>query len=533
MTHPTTTHIVCALLTGVSVAHAATYTDDFERDALAGGPIAYVELTPAGKPAAAGSIATLKDGSLIVAGAGGETGRLALEGIDAADVSIAMRVEFHNRDATANADDQADKPRHSVGVILRTASTTAFGHGTPEAPGTGMLCVELLNSGDLLVRERDTNGKLVFLSTTRNNPITGAPVYTYAPGKLGATRNGRPFDANDNGILEAGEPFTLAVRVVGNNIEVRLNDEAIFTGTTKADTGLDGNGVSLLKGRPGRFKIASTLHLDDLALETLSESAAAPPPPASSEVITRHEHRDPATGIVTPYLLYEPAASARPSLLVYLHGAGGSIDNYNLKREPYAQLRAALLERGYFIVVPELGPKHFMNDAAKARLDAVIAQVLNERGIPADRVHLMGTSMGGGSALAYAIHRPDTVRSVCAIMPMTDFAAWITERPSYAVPVGEAFGGSPADAPDAYRANSAIHHADAFARIPVLLLHGRDDVTVQFHHSADLHDALRAKGYRAELIAVDGMAHQDAIVQPHQSAIANFIEACNRGDKER
>ena len=55
-------------------------------------------------------------------------------------------------------------------------------------------------------------------------------------------------------------------------------------------------------------------------------------------------------------------------LLVYLYGAGGSTKSYNLKRPPYEEIRRALVANGAYILVPELGPSHFMNDAAKKTL---------------------------------------------------------------------------------------------------------------------------------------------------------------------
>ena len=67
------------------------------------------------------------------------------------------------------------------------------------------------------------------------------------------------------------------------------------------------------------------------------------------------------------------------------------------------------MERGYYVLIPELGPSHWMNEKARCVLDTIVDRVLMEYPIDRNRVHVMGTSMGGGSALAYAIHRPEII----------------------------------------------------------------------------------------------------------------------------
>lgn len=250
--------------------------------------------------------------------------------------------------------------------------------------------------------------------------------------------------------------------------------------------------------------------------------------PADLEVITQHEFIDPDSGDLAPYLLYEPAAdtsSEQRSLLIYLYGARGSLKNYNIARDPYAQLRAALAARGYYILVPDLGRLHFMNDHAKKTLDGIVDQVLKQQQISSDRVHIMGTSMGGGSSLAYAIHRPDLVRSVCAVLPMTDFSTWIVENPKYAPGLEAAYDGTPETNSEAYDINSAVKNLDAFARTPVMLIHGKLDKTVFYDHSQKLADLLQTKGYECVLYTVDDLGHQDEVMREYQIQAADFFDA--------
>ncbi len=122
--------------------------------------------------------------------------------------------------------------------------------------------------------------------------------------------------------------------------------------------------------------------------------------------------------------VYGPNGSAKgkPGLVVHLYGSGGSHrkGHYNVGRSPYDEFRRLLAERGYWLVVPELGARHWMNETASAQLDSVIGAMVDIEGVDAGHVHLFGTSMGAGSSLIYAMRHPENIKSVVAIFPMTD-----------------------------------------------------------------------------------------------------------------
>lgn len=232
------------------------------------------------------------------------------------------------------------------------------------------------------------------------------------------------------------------------------------------------------------------------------------------------------------YLLFTPP---RPDdgthpLIVYLYGSGGSIHdsgetvNYNVGRPPYAKFRQLAAARGYYLLVPELGGSHWMGDRSAQTLDAIIDHAVANNPIDPKRVHLMGTSMGGGSSLAYAIRRPDLVRSVCAICPMTDFRKWVQESPEYLAPISTAYGGGPTEAPTAWARTSAMEHIDAFQNIPVFLVHGDADTIVKPDHSRSLAKALGAKNYRVIYHEVPGIGHKDLIVESFQEEIVDFFD---------
>ena len=253
--------------------------------------------------------------------------------------------------------------------------------------------------------------------------------------------------------------------------------------------------------------------------------------PSKSDHITRHSYSDQSLTKAAPYLLYHPKGNPPPekrSLLIYLYGAGGSVELYNFKRAPYALLREQLAQRGYTVLVPDLGKYHFMNTQAKKTLDGMVAQVLKNESIPANRVHVMGTSMGGGSSLAYALHRPDMIRSVCAVMPMTDFKDWVIENKGYVDLVANAYGGTYEKAPEVYDQNSAIKNVEGFKKIPVMLVHGNADSTVLYSQSTKLADLLESKSYAYTLCTAEGQGHKDEAMQEFQSQAAQFFDNASK-----
>lgn len=325
---------------------------------------------------------------------------------------------------------------------------------------------------------------------------------------------------------------------VYNDPGVVVDGETIYVAGGEGPLGSHFN--HFLVGKIRRHQVADTPQADTPQTDTPQTVADDSP---VVDRITRHDFTDPASKTVTPYLLYHPVgtkvsdngtpassasktkASDKHSLVIFLYGAGGSLNGYNIRREPYALLRAQLAKRGYYILIPDLGKRHFMNDAAKATLDGIVAEVLKQQQIASNRVHVMGTSMGGGSSLAYAIHRPDLIRSVCAVMPMTDFAAWVQENQGYEKQVAAAFGGTRQQIPAAYDRNSAVKRIDAFEKIPVMLVHGNRDHTVLYRHSQELADLLHKKQFHCVLYTADGQGHKDEVMRNFQLQAADFFDA--------
>lgn len=223
--------------------------------------------------------------------------------------------------------------------------------------------------------------------------------------------------------------------------------------------------------------------------------------------------------------VYAPqrAPGGKAGLVVHLYGAGGSHKDYNVGRSPYDELRRLLAARGYWLVVPELGPQHWMSETACRQVDTVIAALVEHEGVDPARVHLLGTSMGGGSSLIYVMRRPGKIKSVVAVFAMTDFAKWLEEQPGYRGPFEKAHDITPGQRDVMLRELSPLGHPDAYCKTPVFLLHGDRDGAVPPHHSRDFAAALRDKGCTVIYREVAGAVHNDSIALSYQKELADFL----------
>lgn len=240
-----------------------------------------------------------------------------------------------------------------------------------------------------------------------------------------------------------------------------------------------------------------------------------------STVVTLPE---PGHPLAVPCRVFPPRETSgrKAGLVIHLYGNSGSHQFYNLMRPAYALLRRDLREAGYWVIVPDLGPTHWMNPHSVAVLDAIIAALVARNDIDPKQVHLLGASMGGGSALMFAYQRAKVVRSVCAIFPMTDFVTWMTEMPDYLPQLTQAHGITAADPSPTLHQLSPLNHIADFAKMPIFLLHGEADTCVPVHHSRDFASALRAAGSPVVYQETYG-GHNDNEAMLWQKEIFNFI----------
>ncbi len=265
---------VFCLLGATATSAPAEIVDDFTRpdsDTLGqskAGSITYVESNNTG---GAGNTAKIAGERLLITGdpAAKQTGRVFLSGYESADLTVSLRGEFKSGKPTP--DYGKDNVRNTLGVMLRLRQKARFGAGSANDDDSGFVSVEFMNNGQVLVRERQANGTLI--------GIGKKPVYSYTAGSLGAKRNEKPYDVDDDGMLEEGEPFDLSVSLAGTTITVNVNGTPLFAGATTLTAGKVGNGVALLKGMPSsKYTLTSDLYIDDLEISPLPEKAPATSP---------------------------------------------------------------------------------------------------------------------------------------------------------------------------------------------------------------------------------------------------------------
>jgi dipeptidyl aminopeptidase/acylaminoacyl peptidase len=173
-------------------------------------------------------------------------------------------------------------------------------------------------------------------------------------------------------------------------------------------------------------------------------------------------------------------------------------------------LAKPLLARGYTVLV-----QGYRGGALRYQIRDV-ADVRNaiswlQKNLHRERTHigLVGHSRGGSASLRAAAldRRAESTVALCAPVDIARYMNGLREHsPSRYEMLVKAYGGTPAENPEYYRAISPLHYAGQIAT-PVLLVHGSDDMVAPKENSEWMHAALTASGNtnaRLELIAGAG-----------------------------
>jgi dipeptidyl aminopeptidase/acylaminoacyl peptidase len=120
------------------------------------------------------------------------------------------------------------------------------------------------------------------------------------------------------------------------------------------------------------------------------------------------------------------------------------------------------------------------------------------------RICIVGASFGGYAALMGAVKEPDLYACAAAFAPVTDLDSLVNRLRMFAfkdlnLPRIKSDGQS-------LSATSPVDHADAI-RVPVLLMHGREDFTVPVDHSEEMERALRRAGKPVQAIYLEHADH--------------------------
>lgn len=144
---------------------------------------------------------------------------------------------------------------------------------------------------------------------------------------------------------------------------------------------------------------------------------------------------------------------------------------------------------------------------------AYLAAHAGELGIDAGRIVLMGRSAGGQLATSVAYGKLDTrVRGAVSFYgPHDQVFAWGFSREDDILNavklLRQYLGGSPEEAPEAYRTASAYLMVTAENAVPTLCVHGRQDPMVWHKQSERLHAKLSGLGVPSALVSLPWATH--------------------------
>jgi acetyl esterase/lipase len=225
-------------------------------------------------------------------------------------------------------------------------------------------------------------------------------------------------------------------------------------------------------------------------------------------------------GLTVHGLLTVPKGAQGPGPMVLLvHGGPWARDHWGFN--PVAQF---LANRGYAVLQVNYrgsteygrqfllaGTKEFGRKMHDDLIDGVNWAVANGFA-DAKRVAIMGGSYGGYAALSGAAFTPDVFAAAIDRVGISDMVSLIEDWPVYwqtgEMGFWKKFYGDPKDPKGrAYlMERSPLHSVDAI-RIPLLVVHGANDVRVRRDHSDRIVEALKARKRDVQYIVFDDEGH--------------------------
>jgi len=163
----------------------------------------------------------------------------------------------------------------------------------------------------------------------------------------------------------------------------------------------------------------------------------------------------------------------------------------------------ATSKRGWLLVCPDMrgdptdGRVHTPSLAVQHDMIDLIAhlQAAPEYATDPNRIYFTGVSMGGMFASVITAKYPDRFAALVELKGPTDLAAWYAESDAQRKDtLQRELGGTPSSNPFAYQRNSSAAMAMNLKHVPTVIVHGRTDTTVQYHHATDLYERMLLYG---------------------------------------
>jgi dipeptidyl aminopeptidase/acylaminoacyl peptidase len=230
--------------------------------------------------------------------------------------------------------------------------------------------------------------------------------------------------------------------------------------------------------------------------------------------------------------LTRPRDDAGPYPLVVLpHGGPHGIRDrwgYDWETQLLAHYGYAVLQvnfrgsGGYGVEFEEAGYREWgakmQDDITDATLWAIEQKIAEK-----DNICIYGASYGGYAALMGAVREPDLYRCVASDAGVTDlelmFHRGDTHRYTAGVAYLETVLGTDAAS---LRARSPVYNAERI-RVPVLLLHGKEDWRADYAHATRMRDALEKAGRKVELVSFGQEGHGTYAEENREEAYGRLL----------
>ena len=223
-------------------------------------------------------------------------------------------------------------------------------------------------------------------------------------------------------------------------------------------------------------------------------------------------------GLPIEAFLTLPAGTGKRPLVLYPHGGPiGVSDSLHFSRDVqflasqgYAVLQVNFRgSEGYGKAFREAGHRNY-GRLIEDDIDAALRAALAAYPLDEQRMCTLGASYGGYSALVSAIRWPGRFRCAVSLSGLSDralfFSASDSVRTADARPVLERIMGNPRTDMAEMQATSPLYHARELT-LPLMLVHGREDLRVDFEHTRRLVRMLNLDGRPPVLLAFPDMGH--------------------------
>ena len=257
--------------------------------------------------------------------------------------------------------------------------------------------------------------------------------------------------------------------------------------------------------------------------------------------VKRLDYESPVDKLKDWALFQLPEGDSR-TWAVYLHGHGATGHQLFARPDVRDGVLAAARKQGWGAMGPNLRGNAWMSPAAAEDLHSLIGLLRSK--YKADRIILVGGSMGGTSVLSYAVLHPEDAAAVIALCPATDIGAfhtWCRDRKAkadappvlqeLADAIEQSYGGPPAKLADVYAKHSALRRAHDRLTMPVFVSHGTADALIPVEQCQQLAKVMHDRPQFQYHELKDG--GHDAPIRDMDAAMKFILPKLEEAEKDR